>query len=83
MLPGFSTWTSPGTAGDRQVLGIHPTIDTFRRSLLNNYLLADGKPFLARVDPRTRARPHQEIQAVSDMARMHSFDPETETAMGG
>jgi len=46
------------------------------------HLLADGKPFLARVDPRTRARPGQEIRVVLDMARMHAFDPETEQAIG-
>jgi multiple sugar transport system ATP-binding protein len=46
------------------------------------HLVADGKLFLARVDPRTRARPGQEIQVVFDMARMHAFDPETEEAIG-
>jgi multiple sugar transport system ATP-binding protein len=46
------------------------------------HLVADGKPFLARVDPRTRARPGQEIRVVFDMARMHAFDRETEQAIG-
>ena len=46
------------------------------------HLVADGKPFLARVDPRTRARPGQEVQVVFNMARMHAFDPETERAIG-
>jgi multiple sugar transport system ATP-binding protein len=45
------------------------------------HLVADGKPFLARVDPRTRARPGQEIQVSFDMTRMHAFDPETEQAI--
>jgi multiple sugar transport system ATP-binding protein len=47
------------------------------------YLLVNGKPFLARVDPRTRARPGQDMQVVFDMARTHAFDPETEAAIGG
>jgi multiple sugar transport system ATP-binding protein len=46
------------------------------------HLVADGKPFLARVDPRTKARPGQEIRVEFDMARMHAFDPETEQAIG-
>jgi multiple sugar transport system ATP-binding protein len=46
------------------------------------HLVADGKLFLARVDPRTRARPGQEIRVEFDMARMHIFDPETEQAIG-
>jgi len=46
------------------------------------HLVADGKPCMARVDPRTRARPGQEVQVVLDMARMHVFDPETEKAIG-
>lgn len=42
------------------------------------YLLMGEKPFLARVDPRTKARPGQEIQVVFNMAKMHAFDPATE-----
>jgi multiple sugar transport system ATP-binding protein len=45
------------------------------------HLVADGKPFLARVDPRTKARPGQEIQVSFDMTRMHAFDPKTEEAI--
>ena len=46
------------------------------------HLVADGKPFMARVDPRTTARPGQEIRVEFDMARAHAFDPETERAIG-
>jgi multiple sugar transport system ATP-binding protein len=46
------------------------------------HLVEGGKPFLARVDPRTRARPGQEVQVVFDMARMHAFDSETKQAIG-
>jgi multiple sugar transport system ATP-binding protein len=45
------------------------------------HLVADGKPFLARVDPRTKARPGQEIQVSFDMSRMHAFDAKTEEAI--
>ena len=40
--------------------------------------LVAGKTFLARVDPRTGARPCQEMDVAFDMDRMHAFDPETE-----
>lgn len=46
------------------------------------HLVADGKSFMARVDPRCRARPGQEIRVEFDMARIHIFDPETEQAIG-
>jgi multiple sugar transport system ATP-binding protein len=45
------------------------------------HLLADGEQFLARVDPRTKARPGNTIQVVFDMDRMHAFDPATEDAI--
>ena len=45
------------------------------------HLLAAGKPFLARVDPRTRARPGRHIQVAFDMDRMHAFDPVTQEAL--
>lgn len=46
------------------------------------HLVAGGKVFMARVDPRCRARPGQEIRVEFDMARMYIFDPETEQAIG-
>ncbi len=45
--------------------------------------LVAGKTFLARVDPRTGARPCQEMDVAFDMDRMHAFDPETEEAIAG
>lgn len=45
------------------------------------HLLANGKSFMARVNPRTTARPGQEIQLEFDMTRMHIFDLETEQAV--
>jgi multiple sugar transport system ATP-binding protein len=45
------------------------------------YLLADGQQFLARVDPRTKARPGREMQVIFDMDQIHAFDPATEEAI--
>jgi multiple sugar transport system ATP-binding protein len=45
------------------------------------YLIVDGKQFLARVDPRTKARPGKMIQVVFDLDRMHVFDAATEEAL--
>ncbi len=42
------------------------------------YLVSGKDQLLARVDPRTTARPGQEVKAVLDMEKMHAFDPETE-----
>jgi multiple sugar transport system ATP-binding protein len=45
------------------------------------YLLASGNQFLARVDPRTHARPGQELDLAFDMDKVHVFDPESELAL--
>jgi len=47
------------------------------------YLLVDDKQFLARVDPRTRARPGQPLELALDLDAMHAFDGETQLAIGG
>jgi multiple sugar transport system ATP-binding protein len=44
-------------------------------------LMENGNPFLARVDPRTEARPGRDVQVAFDMAQMHAFDPQTEIAI--
>jgi multiple sugar transport system ATP-binding protein len=41
------------------------------------HLINDDKPFLARVDPRSTARPGQHIEVVFNMANMHAFDLES------
>jgi multiple sugar transport system ATP-binding protein len=41
------------------------------------HLLTDGHPFLARVDPRTMARPGQPTRVVFDLSHLHAFDSET------
>jgi multiple sugar transport system ATP-binding protein len=45
------------------------------------HLLAGDRPFLARVPPRTRARPGQMVEVALDMFRMHAFDLQTERAL--
>ena len=46
------------------------------------YLSRDGKQFLARVDPRTDARPGQKIRVAMDIERLHTFDPESGESIG-
>jgi multiple sugar transport system ATP-binding protein len=45
------------------------------------YLLAGGKQFVARVDPRTRARVGNRVDVVVNMANIHIFDKATEQAV--
>jgi len=46
------------------------------------HLLADDQKCLARVDPRTRARAGQEVQLAFDVDHMHTFDAQSELAIG-
>ena len=46
------------------------------------YLLLGEKVFLARVDPRTEARPGDKMQVALDIERLHFFDPETSESIG-
>jgi multiple sugar transport system ATP-binding protein len=45
------------------------------------YLLTGEKVFIARVDPRSKARVGSEMKIVMDMERMHLFDRDTEVAI--
>jgi multiple sugar transport system ATP-binding protein len=45
------------------------------------YLLSGKKQFIARVDPRTQARPSSQIDLLVDMDNMHLFDPQTERTL--
>ena len=47
------------------------------------YLMKGNTRFMARVDPRTNARPGSEIDMIFDMVRMYAFDPATGTALTG
>jgi multiple sugar transport system ATP-binding protein len=45
------------------------------------YLLTGQKVFMARVDPRVKARPGDVIELALNMANMHIFDRDTEVAI--
>jgi len=45
------------------------------------YLLTGGKQFIARVDPRTRARVGNKVDMITDMSNFHIFDKATEQAI--
>ncbi|NLE58122.1 MAG: TOBE domain-containing protein, partial [Planctomycetes bacterium] len=45
------------------------------------YLLSGKKQFVARVDPRTRARVGETIEMMVNMDNMHLFDPQTEKTL--
>jgi multiple sugar transport system ATP-binding protein len=45
------------------------------------HLISDSASFLARVDPRTKAKPGQKIEVLFDLGEMHAFDPETERSI--
>lgn len=46
------------------------------------YLLTGEKQFIARVDPRTQARPGHDIEVVMNMDNMHVFDPQSKQVIG-
>ncbi len=45
------------------------------------YLSDGSQEFLARVDPRTQARPGEKMQVALDMSTMQAFDPTTEETL--
>jgi multiple sugar transport system ATP-binding protein len=69
--------------------GIHATQVPVRvdvRELMGNeiflYLVAGDKQFIARVDPRTKARIDDQMPIAFNMDNVHIFDRETELAIG-
>ena len=44
-------------------------------------LLVGGKTLVARLDPRTRVRPGEEMDVAVNLDNMHVFDPQTEKAI--
>ena len=68
---------------DIQSVPVHASIDV--TELMGNevflHTLVDGRTLLARVDPRTSARPGQDVELSFDMGRMYAFDPETQQAI--
>ncbi len=45
------------------------------------YLLSDKQPYVARVDPRSQARPGKTIEVMINLDHLHLFDKETEQAI--
>jgi multiple sugar transport system ATP-binding protein len=62
---------------------VHATVDV--TELMGNeiflHTLLGEQRLLARVDPRTGARPGQPVDLVFDMGRMYAFDPKTNLAI--
>jgi multiple sugar transport system ATP-binding protein len=47
------------------------------------YLVNNKRQFLARVDPRAKARPGQDMELVFDLNNLHAFDTKSEKAISG
>ncbi len=69
-------------------LGVRPaavsaTVDLMELMGSEIYLHLDreGTRFLARVDPRSRARAGREVGLIFDLAHLHAFDPESRRAI--
>jgi multiple sugar transport system ATP-binding protein len=45
------------------------------------HLISGGQSFVARVDPRTRARVGHTVRVVADLDKLHFFDKSTERAI--
>ena len=73
------------TPSDIQAAPVAATVDVTEPmgSEVLLHLLVETHGLLARVDPRTGARPGQEMQVVFDMGRMYAFDPATKEAIVG
>lgn len=72
-----------------QPTGINPSLTEAKvdvtemmGSEVNVHLVVDSHAFLARMDPRTTARPGLQMQIALDTDRVHVFDAETEEAIG-
>jgi multiple sugar transport system ATP-binding protein len=69
----------------QDVEGDTVTADVTVTELMGNevfvHLELAGKEFLARVDPRTTAKPGEPMEVAFDMSRMHAFDAETKEAL--
>ena len=69
--PGIEASVYPATVDVTELMGNEVFL----------YLVTGGHEFLARVDPRTGARPGREVRVALDMSRIHAFDPQTERAL--
>lgn len=68
----------------RQTAEVVGTVDV--AELMGNetllHMVADGHEFLARVDPRTKAKAGEQLRMAFDLGQMLVFDPETEQTIG-
>lgn len=69
--PGLQTEKVPATVDITELMGNEIFL----------YLTRADETFLARVDPRTEARPGQRIEVAVDMDQMHAFDAESELSL--
>ncbi|MBI3287278.1 MAG: ABC transporter ATP-binding protein [Chloroflexi bacterium] len=67
--------------GSRGVLRAQVEVTELMGSEVFLYLNSGRQTFIARVDPRTPARPGQSIDVLLEMEKMHLFDPPTEKAL--
>ncbi len=71
------------TPGDIESSPVQAAVDV--TELMGNeiflHLVVDKRPLLARVDPRTMARPGQQIDVAIDLGRLYFFDAETQLAI--
>ena len=72
-------FTPPGVVAAR--IPVEVDVTELMGSEVYLYLLTGGKQFVARVDPRTRARVGNKLDIVANMANFHVFDKGTELAI--
>jgi multiple sugar transport system ATP-binding protein len=68
---------------DIQPILIDSTVDVLEAMGSETYLhlVADGPPFIARVDARSRAALGEAFKAAINVSHLHLFDPESELAL--
>ncbi|HWO94545.1 MAG TPA: ABC transporter ATP-binding protein [Dehalococcoidia bacterium] len=70
--PGIESATVPAEVDVAELLG---------NEVMLHLVLPGNARCVARVDPRTRARPGQHIEVGFDLAQLHVFDPQSELAI--
>ena len=60
------------------ILGAHVEVTELMGSETQLYLVINGVNFIARVNPRSTAKPRDDIKICLDMEKIHLFDKETE-----
>jgi multiple sugar transport system ATP-binding protein len=70
-------------ANPEAVMNVHVEVTELMGSETYLYFTTSGKEenVIARVDPRTKTRPGDDIKVVLDTARLHFFDKETEATI--